>query len=191
MAPLIRLCSGRGWAFYLCDMATETGMQMRGLSLKEANAIIDGTFAEAAKRKLRPLSAIVLDAGGRVKAFQKQDGSSLLRFEISYGKAFGSLGLGRPSRLVLQKAKDKPLFMESVVNLADGPIFLEGGAQLIRDPSTGEVMGAVGVTGDTNQMDDACAMAGIHAAGLKTDEDFKDAAQVAALNIKNDDWRST
>ncbi len=163
---------------------------MRGLSLKEANAIIEGTFAEAAKRKLRPVSAIVLDAGGRVKAFQKQDGCSLLRFEIAYGKAFGSLGLGRPSRLVLQKAKDKPLFMDSVVNLADGPIFLEGGAQLIRDPS-GEVIGAVGVTGDTNQMDDACAIAGIHAAGLKTDEDFKDAAQVHALNIKNDDWKST
>lgn len=163
---------------------------MRGLSLREANAIIEGTFAEAAKRKLRPLSAIVLDAGGRVKAFQKQDGSSLLRFEIAYGKAFGSLGLGRPSRLVLQKAKDKPLFMESVVNLADGPIFLEGGAQLIRDAS-GEVIGAVGVTGDTNQMDDACAITGIHAAGLKTDEDFNDPAQVHALNIKNDDWRST
>ena len=164
---------------------------MRGLSLKEANTVIDGTFAEAAKRKLRPLSAIVLDAGGRVKAFQKQDGSSLLRFEIAYGKAFGSLGLGRPSRLVLQKAKDKPLFMESVVNLADGPIFLEGGAQLIRDPSSGEVMGAVGVTGDTNQMDDACAIVGIHSAGLKTDVDFTDAAQVHALNIKNDDWKST
>ena len=164
---------------------------MRGLSLKEANAIIDGTFAEAARRKLRPLSAIVLDAGGRVKAFQKQDGSSLLRFEIAYGKAFGSLTIGRPSRLVLQKAKDKPLFMESVANLADGPIFLEGGAQLIRDASSGEVIGAVGVTGDTNQMDDACAIAGIRAAGLKTDEDFKDAEQVHALNIKNDDWQST
>lgn len=163
---------------------------MRGLSLKEANAIIEGTFAEAAKRRLRPLSAIVLDAGGRVKAFQKQDGSSLLRFEIAYGKAFGSLGLGRPSRLVLQKAKDKPLFMDSVVNLADGPIFLEGGAQLIRDGS-GEVIGAVGVTGDTNQMDDACAIAGIHAAGLRTDGDFEDAEQVHALNIKNDDWKST
>lgn len=163
---------------------------MRGLSLTEANAIIDGTFVEAAKRKLRPLSAIVLDAGGRVKAFQKQDGSSLLRFEIAYGKAFGSLTIGRPSRLVLQKAKDT-LFMESVVNLADGPIFLEGGAQLIRDASSGEVIGAVGVTGDTNQMDDTCAIAGIHAAGLKTDEDFKDAEQVHALNIKNDDWRST
>ncbi|HTP83920.1 MAG TPA: heme-binding protein [Alphaproteobacteria bacterium] len=164
---------------------------MRGLSLKEANAVIEGTFAEASRRKLRPLSAIVLDAGGRVKAFQKQDGSSLLRFEIAYGKAFGSLSLGRPSRLVLQKAKDKPLFMESVVNLADGPIFLEGGAQLIRDPSSGEVIGAVGVTGDTNQMDDACAIVGIHSAGLKTDEDFKDAEQVHALNIKNDDWKST
>jgi uncharacterized protein GlcG (DUF336 family) len=160
---------------------------MRGLSLKEANTIIEGTFAEAAKRKLRPLSAIVLDMGGRVKAFQKQDGCSLLRFEIAYGKAFGSLGLGRPSRLVLQKAKDKPLFMESVVNLADGPIFLEGGAQLIRDAS-GEVIGAVGVTGDTNQMDDICAIAGIHGAGLKTDEDFLNADQVQSFNIKNDDW---
>lgn len=149
--------------------------------------MIDGTFAEAAKRKLRPLSAIVLDAGGRVKAFQKQDGCSLLRFEIAYGKAFASLGLGRPSRLVLQKAKDKPLFMESVVNLADGPIFLEGGAQLVRDAS-GEVIGAIGVTGDTNQMDDACAIAGIHVAGLKTDEDFKESDQVHALNIKDEDW---
>lgn len=158
---------------------------MRGLSLDEANAMIGGAFAEAAKRKLRPLSAIVLDAGGRVKAFQKQDGCSLLRFEIAYGKAFASLGLGRPSRLVLQKAKDKPLFMESVINLADGPIFLEGGAQLVRDAS-GEVIGAIGLTGDTNQMDDACAIAGIHAAGMKTDEDFKD--KVEALNIKNDDW---
>ena len=159
---------------------------MRGLSLKEANAVIDGTFAEAAKRKLRPLSAIVLDAGGRVKAFQKQDGCSLLRFEIAYGKAFASLGLGRPSRLVLQKAKDKPLFMESVVNLADGPIFLERGAQLIRDGS-GEVIGAVGVTGDTGEMDDMCALVGIHSAGLKSDDDFK-GEQVGALNIKNDDW---
>ncbi len=159
---------------------------MRGLSLKEANGIIEGTFAEAAKRKLRPLSAIVLDAGGRVKAFQKQDGCSLLRFEIAYGKAFAALGLGRPSRLVLQKAKEKPLFMESVVNLSDGPIFLEGGAQLIRDPS-GEVIGAVGVTGDINQMDDACAIAGIHYVSLKTDVDFTDPQQAHALNIKTED----
>ena len=63
----------------------------------------------------------------------------------------------------------------------------DGGAQLIRDPS-GEVIGAVGVTGDTGEMDDLCAIAGIHGTGLKTDEDFKGTEQVHALNIKNDDW---
>jgi hypothetical protein len=67
---------------------------MRGLSLEEANTIIAATFAAAKKRKCRPMSAIVLDAGGRVKAFQKQDGASMLRFEICYGKAYGALALG-------------------------------------------------------------------------------------------------
>jgi uncharacterized protein GlcG (DUF336 family) len=146
---------------------------MRGLSLEEANTIIAASFAEAKKRKCRPMSAVVLDAGGRVKAFQKQDGASMLRFEICCGKAYGSLALGRPSRLVLQKAKDKPLFMQSIENLADYPLFLEGGGQLIRD-KTGEVLGAVGVTGDANELDDICAIAGIHAARLRADSDFFD-----------------
>ena len=69
---------------------------MRGLSLEEANTIIAATFAAAKKRKCRPMSAIVLDAGGRVKAFQKQDGASMLRFEICYGKAYGALALDTP-----------------------------------------------------------------------------------------------
>ncbi len=79
---------------------------MRGISLDEANKIITGTFASARKRKAYALAAIVLDAGGRVKSFQKQDGASLLRFEIAYGKAFGALALNRSSRQVLQKAKE-------------------------------------------------------------------------------------
>src|ERR1700757_5284576 len=116
--------------------------EMRALSLEEANTIIAATFAAAKKRKCRPMSAIVLDAGGRVKAFQKQDGASMMRFEICHGKAYASLALGRASRLVLQKAKEKPLFMQSVGELADGPLFLEGGGQLIRD-AAGEVMGAI------------------------------------------------
>jgi uncharacterized protein GlcG (DUF336 family) len=144
---------------------------MRALSLDQANTIIAATFAAAKKHKCRPMSAIVLDAGGRVKAFQKQDGASMLRFEVCYGKAYGSLALGRPSKLVLQKANEKPLFMQSIENLADYPLFLEGGGQLIRDKD-GEVMGAVGVTGDANEMDDICAIAGIHAAGLRADSDF-------------------
>jgi uncharacterized protein GlcG (DUF336 family) len=146
---------------------------MRGLSLDEANTIIAATFAAAKKHKCRPMTAIVLDAGGRVKAFQKQDNASMLRFEVCYGKAYASLALGRPSKLVLQKANEKPLFMQSIENLADYPLFLEGGGQLIR-AKDGEVIAAIGVTGDANEMDDICAIAGIHAAGLRADSDFFD-----------------
>jgi uncharacterized protein GlcG (DUF336 family) len=156
---------------------------MRALSLDQANTIIAATFAAAKKHKCRPMSAIVLDAGGRVKAFQKEDGASMLRFEVCYGKAYGSLALGRPSKLVLEKARQKPLFMQSIDNLADYPLFLEGGGQLIRDKS-GEVMGAIGVTGDANEMDDICAIAGIHAAGLRADSDFfGDPEQMRILSI--------
>ena len=88
-------------------MSDNKGNGMRAISLAEANKIISGTFASARKRKAYPLAAIVLDAGGRVKTFQKQDGASLMRFEIAYGKAFGALALNRSSRQVLQKAKAK------------------------------------------------------------------------------------
>src|SRR5258708_9251927 len=156
---------------------------MRALSLDQANTIIAATFAAAKQERCRPMSAIVLDAGGRVKAFQKQDGASMLRFEVCYGKAYASLALGRPSKLVLQKANEKPLFMQSIENLADYPLFLEGGGQLIRDEA-GEVMGAIGVTGDANEMDDICGIAGIHAVGLRADSDFfQDPEQMRPLSI--------
>ena len=141
---------------------------MRGITLEEANTIIAGALARAAELGLKPLSVIILDAGGRVKAFQKQDGASLLRFEIAYGKAFAALGLGRSSKLVLQKYRDKPMFMENLQQLSDGPLFLEGGAQLILDEH-GEVVGAVGITGDVNERDDEVAMDGIRAAGFHVD----------------------
>ena len=157
---------------------------MRAISLAEALKIIEGTFASAERRQAYPLSAILLDAGGRVKAFHKQDGCSLLRFEIAYGKAFAALSLNRSSRQVLQKAKEKPAFMQSLSELSDGPLFLEGGGQLIRD-ETGEIVGALGVTGDVNEVDDLCAIDGIRAAGFRSDEDF-DAKAVKRLNIKKD-----
>lgn len=147
---------------------------MRGLSLAEAVGIIEATFAKASEMKLRPLAAMVLDAGGRPKCFMKQDGASLMRYEISYGKAFASLAMGRSSKMVLQKSREKPMFMQNLLELADGPMFLEGGGQLIRDAETGEVVGAIGVTGDVNETDDAAAIAGIHALGYKTDQDFED-----------------
>ena len=156
--------------------------RLRALSLDECLTIINGTFAAGAAHKCSPLAAIVLDAGGRVKAFLKQDGCSMLRFEVSRGKAYGALALGRSSRMVLQKAREKPLFMQSLETMADSPMFMEGGGQLIRDPDTGEVIGAIGVTGDVNEMDDICAMEGIRGAGYKTDFDF-DAADEHRLKI--------
>jgi uncharacterized protein GlcG (DUF336 family) len=156
---------------------------MRGLSLEQANSIIAATFEKAKRERCRPMSAIILDAGGRVKAFQKQDNASMLRFEVCYGKAYASLALGRPSKLVLHKAKEKPLFMQSIENLADYPLFLEGGGQLIRDRE-GEVIAAIGATGDANEMDDICAIAGIHAVGLFADSDFFDDPELMrALSI--------
>ena len=157
---------------------------MRALSMDQALAIIQNTFRHAHELKAHALAAVVLDAGGQVKAFLKQDGASIKRFEIARGKAFASLSLNRSSRQVLQKAREKPLFMETLRAISDGPIFLEAGGQLIRD-SEGEIIGALGVTGDVNEVDDLCAMAGIRAAGLRCDEDFDD-AECRKLNIKKD-----
>ena len=155
---------------------------MRAITLDEAVKIINATFAEAKRRNAYPLTAVLLDAGGRMKAALKQDGASLLRFEVAYGKAYAALALGRSSRMALQKAKEKPLFMENFLELADGPMFLEIGAQLIRDKN-GEVIGALATTGDTGEVDELCVIAGIRACGFKTDEDFSD-ADMRRLNIK-------
>src|SRR5262245_11986793 len=170
--------------FYPKVSDDEDRKRMRAISLAEANRIIAGTFASAKKRKAHALAAIVLDAGGRVKAFQKQDGASLMRFEIAYGKAFAALALNRSSRQVLHKAKEKPAFVHSLGELADGPIFRAPGGQLLPDAS-GDTVGALGVPGDVNEVDDLCAIDGIHAGGYRADADF-DARSVKRLNIKRD-----
>ena len=136
---------------------------MRAITLAAANRSSRARSPPPQGGKLHALAAIVLDAGGRVKAFQKQDGASLLRFEIAYGKAFGALALNRSSRRVLRKAKEKPAFMQSLAELSDGPPFLEAGGQTIRD-ALGEIVGALGVTGMV-QVDDLCAIDGIHCGG--------------------------
>ena len=155
---------------------------MRGLTMDESLAIILKTFEKAKDMEAYALAAIVLDAGGRIKAFLKQDGASIMRFEIARGKAFAALALHRSSRMVLQKAREKPPFMDTLRNMADGPIFLEAGGQLIRDKD-GEILGAIGVTGDVNEVDDICAMAGIRACGFMADDDFT-AEEAKRLNIK-------
>ena len=157
---------------------------MRAMTMDQALGIIQNTFAKAREMRAHALAAIVLDAGGQVKAFLKQDGASIKRFEIARGKAFAALAMHRSSRQVLQKAREKPLFMETLRAISDGPIFLEAGGQLIRDEH-GEIVGALGVTGDVNEVDDLCAMAGIRAVGFECDSDFSD-EECRRLNIQKD-----
>jgi uncharacterized protein GlcG (DUF336 family) len=115
----------------------------------------------------------VVEPGCKPKAFQKEDGSSMIRFEMAFGKAYAALALGRSSKLVRVRAQEKPIFMDYLIGASNEQIFPEGGGLLIRD-ADGEVIGAVGVTGDTEDRDEELAAHGIHAVGLRTDEDCKD-----------------
>src|SRR3954447_18562008 len=119
------------------------------------------------------MSAVVVELGGAFKAFKKEDGSPMLRFEMAFGKAYAALALGRSSTLVRLRAEERPMFMEYLLKASDGKIFPEGGGVLIRD-NDGEVIGAVGVTGDAQERDEELAVHGVRAAGLRTDEDCGD-----------------
>jgi uncharacterized protein GlcG (DUF336 family) len=146
---------------------------MGAIRLQQAEQIIDAILRRGAESNCRPLSVLVVEPGCKVKAFKKEDGSSMIRFEMAFGKAYAALALGRSSKLVRVRAEEKPIFMRYLIAASDEQIFPEGGGRLIRD-SDGEVIGAVGVTGDTEDRDEELAAHGIHAAGLMTDEDFDD-----------------
>ena len=143
------------------------------IKLAQANRIIEAIFARGRELKCRPLSVIVVEPGAKIKAFQKADDSAMMRFEMAYGKAYAALALGRSSSLVRMRTEERPLFMQYLMRASDEQIFPEGGGMLIRDKD-GELLGAVGVTGDTQERDEELAAHGIRVAGLKTDEDCGD-----------------
>ena len=143
---------------------------MTMITLTQPNRIIEAIFSRGRELSCRPLSAVVVEPGAKVKAFQKEDGSSMMRFEMAYGKAYAALALGRSSTLVRVRAEERPMFMQYLIRASGDQLFPEGGGILIRDKD-GEVIGAVGVTGDTQERDEELAVHGIHAAGLETDAD--------------------
>ncbi len=143
---------------------------MTMITLTQSNRIIEAIFSRGRELSCRPLSAVVVEPGAKVKAFQKEDGSSMMRFEMAYGKAYAALALGRSSTLVRVRAEERPMFMQYLIRASGDQLFPEGGGMLIRDKD-GEVIGAVGVTGDTQERDEELAVHGIHAAGLETDAD--------------------
>jgi uncharacterized protein GlcG (DUF336 family) len=148
-------------------------ISMPALTLAQANRIIEAILARGTELDCRPLSVVVVEPGCVVKAFQKEDGSSMIRFEMAVGKAYAALALGRSSKLVRIRNDEKPAFMDYLIAASGDRLFPEGGGMQIRD-AAGEVLGAVGVTGDTEDRDEELAVHGIHAAGLKTDDDCRD-----------------
>ncbi|MBC8716622.1 heme-binding protein [Ochrobactrum sp. Marseille-Q0166] len=141
---------------------------MSALTLEKANSIITTALEKASELKLKPLAVSVFDAGGHLKAFQKQDGTSILRFEIASGKAFGALAVGAGSRWLNNQAKERPHFLEGLSNVSGGKIVAVPGGVLIRN-SSNEIIGAVGISGDTSDNDELAAIAGIEANGFVAD----------------------
>lgn len=138
------------------------------ITLRQAETIIEAALNAAAEMKLNPLTVAVLDAGGHLKALARQDGTSTLRPEMAQGKARGAIALGLGSRAIFERAQRQPFYSQAVNALAGGSLLPVPGGVLVRN-ADGEIVGAVGVTGDTSDNDEACAVAGIAAAGFTAD----------------------
>lgn len=137
------------------------------ISLAQADAIIAATLARGAELGLKPLSVAVLDAGGHLVAFRRQDRSSILRPQIAQGKAATALAMGVSSRNVAETAAQRPTFVAALSAIAPAGIIPAAGGVLVADAG-GIIVGAVGVTGDTSDNDETCALAGVAAIGLRT-----------------------
>lgn len=140
-------------------------MNSRNISLAQAQDIVRAALSEGRRLGLRPLSVAVLDAGGHMVAFAREDGSSNLRQQIATGKAYGALSLGMPSRAIAEMAAERPAFINAAAQMSSGGMIPAAGGLLIRD-GVGALLGAVGVTGDSSENDEGCAAAGVTAARL-------------------------
>ena len=138
------------------------------MKLEIAQKIVAAALAAARTRNFKPLAVAVLDARGALKAFAAEDGTSLRRAEIATGKAHGALAMGLGSRTLGKMAAVRPHFVAAVTHAVGGSLIPVAGGVLIRD-GVGATIGAVGISGDTSDNDEAAAVAGIEAAGLKAD----------------------
>ncbi len=138
---------------------------MAEITLRRARQIIKATLARGRELELKPLSVVLLDAGGHVKAFEREDGASPGRFGIAHGKAYGAVMLGMAGKAQMARAEQQAYFMAAVNGVYGGQVVPVPGGILIRDKK-GEVMGALGVTGDTSDNDADAGLAGLGAVGL-------------------------
>ena len=138
---------------------------MTQLTLAQANQIITAALAHSKAAGYKPMGIVVLDESGNLKAFAREDGASMFRFDVAQAKAWGAVGMGASSRVLMQRAKDNPNFFVSLSATSSGKFLPQTGAVLIKD-AAGTVLGAVGASGGTGDEDEAICIAGVEAAGL-------------------------
>ncbi len=138
------------------------------ITLDQARTVVDHALQHAREQALPPMTVAVLDAAGNLVAFAREDRSSLLRERIARGKAHGALNMGIGSRALAARAESHPHFINALVALAEGNLVPVPGGVIVRDQS-GDIIGAVGVSGHLPDDDEACAIAGIDAASLRPD----------------------
>lgn len=138
---------------------------MGNVKLEQASIIVDAAIAIGKELKLLPLTVAVLDTGGHLIAFKRDDGSGILRPDIAIGKAWASLGMGIPSRKIRDNLSDRPTFVNALSVASGGRFIPVPGGVLIKDQNNSTI-GSVGISGDTSDKDEYCAIHGIKAAGL-------------------------
>ena len=137
------------------------------LTLNIANDMITAAQEKGRELGLKPLTIAVLDAGGYLKALAREDGTSNLRADIAQGKARGAVSMGIGSRALYERAQEQPYFIQSMNTLSNGSLVPVPGGVLVRDGNT--IIGAVGITGDSSDNDETCAIHAIKAAGFVAD----------------------
>jgi len=141
---------------------------MATLTLAQASVIVDKALEHGRALKLKPLAVAVLDAGGHLLAFKREDGASIMRPQIAQGKAWGTLGMGFGGREFARRAAAAPAFIAALTDASEGRVIPVPGGVLIRG-GDGAIIGAVGISGDVSEQDEACAVHGIQSAGLTPD----------------------
>ncbi|MGD8339609.1 MAG: heme-binding protein [Gammaproteobacteria bacterium] len=138
---------------------------MSALTLETANEIVSAAIKAARDMEIPPVTVVVLDASGNLKAMQREDGASMFRFDVARGKAWGAVGMGVASRTLADRAADNPNFFVALAATGGGKFLPQPGAVLIRD-DTGQIIGAAGASGGTGDEDEAICAKGVEAAGL-------------------------
>ena len=139
------------------------------VTLEEARRIVSAARAAGRAHQMMPLTVAVLDSGGHLVALEREDGSGIIRVEIATGKAYAALGMGVPTRLLRDRLADRPNFVSGLAAAAEGRFIAVPGGVLIRQD--GRIIGAVGISGDTSDRDEFCAITAIQAVGLVADPD--------------------